>query len=60
MKSQRRRGVLIPLAAILMVMMVGVIAFAIDLGYIVLVRTELQCAADYGALGGCMTKRSEQ
>ena len=45
----RRGGVLI-LAAVLMVAVFGMLAFAIDLGYILNVRTELQRTADACAL----------
>jgi Flp pilus assembly protein TadG len=38
------------LAAILLVMMLAFIAFAVDLGYLALVRTQLQSAADSAAL----------
>jgi Mg-chelatase subunit ChlD len=40
------------LAALLMVVILGLVAFAVDIGYIVLVRTELQAAADSAALAG--------
>ncbi len=49
---QRRRGATIVLCALMIVFMIGVMAFAIDLGYIVLVRTQMQNAADSGALAG--------
>ena len=39
------------LAAMLMVMMLGMIAFGVDLGYITLTKTQLQVAAD-SALAG--------
>ncbi len=45
-----RRGVTLVLAAIFTVVMLGVIAFAIDLGHVVLVRTQLQVAADSAAM----------
>jgi len=48
----RRRGAVIVLAAIGLVALVMMVAFAIDLGYLCTVRTELQCAADAGALAG--------
>ena len=38
------------LAALLMIFMVGMIAFAMDIGYIVLVRSQLQTAADSAAM----------
>lgn len=47
-----RRGTIIVLAAVLMVVMVGVIAFAVDIGRIVTVRSELQTVADSAALAG--------
>src|ERR1051325_11264446 len=47
-----RRGVIAPLAAIFMVLMISMVAFAIDVGYMTLVRTELQCAADAAASAG--------
>ncbi|UCG88261.1 MAG: hypothetical protein JSW71_06875, partial [Gemmatimonadota bacterium] len=47
-----RRGALLVLAAAMVVVIVGMIAFAVDVGYITLVRTQLQVAADAGALAG--------
>ena len=38
------------LAAVFLVVMVGLIAFAVDIGYVGLVRTQLQAAADSSAL----------
>jgi len=38
------------LAALLIVAMLGVVAFAVDMGYIMLVRTQLQVAADSAAM----------
>jgi Mg-chelatase subunit ChlD len=48
----RRRGAIIVLTAIILVVMVILIALAVDIGYLSTVRTELQCAADAGALAG--------
>jgi Flp pilus assembly protein TadG len=48
-RSPARRGVIIPLTAILMVFLVGFVAFAVDLGYVVTVQTEMQRAADSAA-----------
>jgi len=45
-----RRAVVLLLTAVMMVVMLGVIAFAVDLGYIVLVRGQLQAAADAAAM----------
>jgi len=47
-----RRAAIVVLSALLLVFMLGLVAFAVDLGYIVLVRTELQAAADSAALAG--------
>ena len=46
----RRRGTIIVLSAFLMILMLGMVAFSVDLGYILLVKTELQVAADSAAL----------
>jgi len=51
-RGQKRRGALVPLAALLMIPILGMCAFSIDAGYIVLVQTDLQNAADAGALAG--------
>ena len=42
----RRRGATVVLAAIFMGVMFGMVAFAVDIGYITQVRTELQRVAD--------------
>ncbi len=49
---KHRRGVIAVLAAILLVVMFGMIAFAVDVGYLNLVRTQLQATADAAALAG--------
>jgi Flp pilus assembly protein TadG len=48
----RRRGVILALSAVLMVFLLGVIAFAVDLGYIANVRTDVQRATDSAAFAG--------
>jgi hypothetical protein len=40
------------LAALLIILLMGMVALALDLGYIVLVRTQLQVAADSAAMAG--------
>lgn len=45
-----RRGSIIVLSAFLMVFMLGMIAFAIDMGVIMLMRTQLQVSADSAAM----------
>lgn len=47
-----RRGIIIVLTAVLMVFMLGMIAFAVDVGYIANARTEIQRAADAAAYAG--------
>jgi len=49
-RRKSRRAAIIVLSALLLIFMIGLIAFAVDLGFIVLVRTELQSAADSAAL----------
>src|SRR5690349_23669700 len=46
----KRSGVIIVLSAILMIVMFAMAALAIDVGYMYVVRTQLQAAADAGAL----------
>ncbi len=45
-----RRGAVLPLVALLIVFMLGMVAFAVDLCYIAKVRAELQRASDAAAL----------
>jgi len=47
-----RSGSILVLSAFLMLVMLGMVAFALDTGYIVAVKTQLQAAADAGALAG--------
>lgn len=51
-KKPPRRAVTMCLAALMLSFLLGMVAFAIDVGYIVLVRTQLQVAADSAALAG--------
>jgi Flp pilus assembly protein TadG len=48
-----RRGNVIVLSAFLMIGLMGLMAFAIDLGYLYNVRTEMQRAADASAIAAC-------
>ena len=45
-----RRGAILVLSALLLVVLVGMAAFAVDLGYICVVRNQLQVAADSAAM----------
>jgi Flp pilus assembly protein TadG len=47
-----RRGAIVVMAAVLMIVLLAMVAFAIDSGYMLNVRTELQRAADAGAMAG--------
>src|SRR5258707_2131415 len=47
-----RRGAVLVLVAILLTVLLGFLAFSIDLGYVEIARAELQTAADAGALAG--------
>ena len=49
-KMNNRRGAVAVLAAVMFVVLLGMIAFAVDIGYIGLARTQLQTAADSAAL----------
>ena len=50
--QRRRRGAIAPLTAILLIPLLGMIAFAIDIGWITHSQNELQSAADAAALAG--------
>lgn len=47
-----RRAAVIPLVAICMLMLLGFVALAVDLGYVYVSRAEMQKAADASALAG--------
>ncbi len=49
-KRPRRRAATLVLAALMITAMLGMVAFAVDVGYIMLVRTQLQVAADSAAM----------
>ena len=48
--SRHRRGAIMVLAALLMTALVGLMAFSVDYGYLLKVRTDLQRSADASAL----------
>ena len=50
--TRRRRGAVAPLTLILAVPLLGMMAFGVDIGYVVVVQAELQNAADAAALAG--------
>lgn len=51
-RAKPRRAAVLVLFAILLPVLLGMMAFAIDMGYLVLTRTQLQCAADSAAMAG--------
>ncbi len=51
-KKPRRRGAALVLGAFMIIFLLGMAALAVDLGYLFLVRTQLQVAADSGAMAG--------
>lgn len=51
-RPSSRSGAILVLTAVLMVVLIGMVAFGVDLGYVVLTRTQLQTAADAAALAG--------
>jgi len=48
--DRERRGVILVLSALMMVALVGLVAFAVDYGYLLKMRTDLQRSADAAAL----------
>jgi Flp pilus assembly protein TadG len=50
-----RRGAIVPLVALALVGLIGLLALAIDLGLIMIARNQAQNAADAGALAGART-----
>lgn len=52
MKRRNRRGVIAIIAAILMVVLLAMVAFSVDVGYMSHAKTELQVAVDAGVLAG--------
>jgi len=51
-RRAKKRGVIAVLAAVLLVVMLAMIAFAVDVGFVTVARTELQGAADAASLAG--------
>ncbi|MFW6125392.1 MAG: pilus assembly protein TadG-related protein [Pirellulales bacterium] len=51
-RGDRRRGAFLPLVVLLLIPTCGMVALAVDLGFAYATRTQLQAAADSGALAG--------
>lgn len=58
--KKHNRGAIAVLAAVFCVVMMGLIAFAVDIGYIGMVRTQLQAAADSSALAAAGSSGQSQ
>jgi Flp pilus assembly protein TadG len=52
--SWKRSGVVAPFVALLMIPMISMVAFMVDYGYLTVVRSDLQRAADGAALAGVL------
>ena len=50
--TRKRRGAIIPMAALLSVVIFGMVAFAVDIGWIAVSQSELQNSADASAFAG--------
>lgn len=47
-----RRGAIVPLTALLLTLLLGMVAFVVDIGWIAVAKSDLQNAADAAALAG--------
>ncbi|MBC7820854.1 MAG: hypothetical protein IAG10_28550, partial [Planctomycetaceae bacterium] len=54
LRTNVRRGTILVLTAVLMIVLLGFVALTVDNGFIQLTRTQLQSAADAAALSGAM------
>jgi Flp pilus assembly protein TadG len=54
-RRHRRRGIVLPLVAIVIVVLVGFLALAIDLGMLAIAKTQVQQSADLAALTAMRT-----
>jgi Flp pilus assembly protein TadG len=52
--SQGERGAVLVIVVLLLIVLIGVAAYAIDVGHLMVVRNELQNGADAGALAGAL------
>src|SRR3972149_1458778 len=55
-----RKGNILILSAVLMVLLMALLAFAVDLGYMCMARTELQRSADASAIAAAWDLLAEQ
>ena len=59
-EDESRRGAVIVLTAFLLIVMLAMVAFALDIGYILVAKTELQQAADSAAMAAVWELIDEQ
>jgi len=52
-QTKGKRGAVAVYVAILLIVFIGFVALAVDIGYVMVVRNQLQNAADAAALAGC-------
>ena len=52
--SQQRNGAVIVMVAVMLVVLLGCVALAVDIGYLYVARAELQRAADAAAMAGAL------
>jgi Flp pilus assembly protein TadG len=52
-KRQARKGTITVLAAILSIVLIGMVAFSVDIGYVLSAKEELQRTADASAMAAC-------
>lgn len=53
-QSKKRGGAVVVLAAVLLIVVLAMTAFAVDLGYIAVTKTQMRSAADASALAGAI------
>src|SRR6476659_5386814 len=52
-QKQKRRGTIVIMGAVLTIVMLAMVAFSVDLGYVLTAKEELQRTADASALAAC-------
>jgi Flp pilus assembly protein TadG len=57
--SKRRKGAALVMVALMLPIIIGMVAFAVDLGLMVVLRSQIQNAVDAGALAASLTLRAD-
>src|SRR6187401_895149 len=52
-QKQKRRGTIVIMGAVLAIVMLAMVAFSVDMGYVLTAKEELQRTADASALAAC-------